>query len=146
MGEVGTNHIIERLREDGGRVTRSRRVIADVLLALDDHHLTAADIVEGVRRVDPTLHESTVYRTLERLTELGVVTTMATSDRAATYHVVGHEHLHLVCTDCGRVEHCPPGLLAPAARTALRDHGFEVTPSRSPLHGRCRTCREAAGR
>ncbi|MBA3289024.1 MAG: transcriptional repressor, partial [Acidimicrobiia bacterium] len=86
MGDFRADRIIERLRDGGGRLTSSRRLIVEAMLAGGDHHLTAADIVETMRRADPDFHESTVYRTLERLTELGVVRPVHLNPGATVFH------------------------------------------------------------
>jgi len=131
--------ILEKLHEGGGRITRTRRMILDVLLGADDHHLTAADVVEGVRRIDPDFPESTVYRTLARLEELGVVAPLAPV-RAVTYHVATDAHVHAVCDSCGTTFEHPPDVLSGVA-AALDGEGFELDLHRTTLHGVCRTCR-----
>jgi Fur family transcriptional regulator, ferric uptake regulator len=133
--------VLAQLRADGGRVTRSRRIVLEAMFELGDHHLTAADIVQGVRAVDPAFHESTVYRTLARLEELGVVTTLASSDRATTYHVGGHVHLHAICDACGAAQGLDVAVLAPVVEAVNDEHGFAVEPGRTVLRGRCRDCR-----
>lgn len=131
--------ILEKLQEDGGRITRPRRMILDVLLSSDEHHLSAADIVEGVRRRDPDFPESTVYRTLARLEELGVIASLAPAG-AVTYHVSEHAHVHVVCDACGSVVEHEPDLLGPLV-DALRDElQFEVDVHRTMVRGRCRDC------
>lgn len=132
------------LQADGGRATRPRRMVLEVLVGSDDHHLTAADVVAGVRQLDPTFPESTVYRTLARLEELGVVTPLSPSG-GITYHLSDEPHVHATCDRCGAEFHHDPSLLAPLA-AALRDqHAFELDVHRTVVHGLCDACR-AAGR
>jgi Fur family ferric uptake transcriptional regulator len=132
--------VLAQLRADGGRVTRSRRIVLEAMFGLGDHHVTAADIVQGVRAVDPTFHESTVYRTLARLEELGVIATLSSSDRTTTYHVGGHAHLHASCDRCGAVLGLDLDVLAPVVDALAAEHGFAVAAGRTVLHGRCRDC------
>lgn len=115
------------------------------MLSAEDHHLTAADIVEGVRRLDPDFPESTVYRTLARLEQLGVIAPL-TPARAVTYHVSEDPHVHAVCDQCGRVFEHDPELLAPVASALNRGQRFELNLHRTTLHGICGECRSAAGR
>lgn len=131
--------ILEKLQEEGGRITRTRRMILDVMLSAEDHHLTAADIVEGVRRLDPDFPESTVYRTLARLEQLGVIEPL-TPARAVTYHVAHHAHVHAVCERCGTVIEHAPDILAALAATLAAEHGFTLDVHRTTLHGTCRDC------
>ncbi len=145
MSDPRVDEIIEKLQEGGGRVTRTRRLVLDVLFGSDDHHLTVAEVVEGVRRHDPSFPESTVYRTLARLEELGVVTPLTPSG-GVTYHVSTEPHVHATCDRCGAVFHHDADLLG-AVAAELRDaHGFELDVHRTVVRGRCRRCAAEAGR
>ena len=46
--------ILAKLHEGGGRITRPRKMIVDVMLSADEHHLTAADI--DVAALRPVVH------------------------------------------------------------------------------------------
>lgn len=109
-----------------------------------DHHLTAADIVETMRRADPHFHESTVYRTLERLTDLGVVRPVQLTPGAIVYHLVERtrHHNHLVCDDCGTVLEAGVGLLDDVARDVAREFRFSMQTEAATLHGRCAACQQ----
>lgn len=134
--------ILEKLQEEGGRVTRTRRMILDVMLSSGDHHLTAADVVEGVRQLDPSFPESTVYRTLARLEQIGVIEPLPPA-RSVTYHLSDEPHVHALCDRCGALFKHDPELLEPLA-SVLRDrHGFELDLHRTAMRGECRECRAA---
>ncbi|CAN5668089.1 MAG: transcriptional repressor [Acidimicrobiia bacterium] len=145
MRDLKAERILERLRESGGRVTSARRLIVEAMLAGGDHHLTAADIVEIVRRDDPVFHESTVYRTLERLTELGIVRPVQLVPGATVFHLVenAHRHNHLVCDDCGTIIEARVDLLDVLASDVARNHRFTLQTEAAPLHGRCEACQHA---
>jgi len=134
--------ILERLREGGGRVTSSRRLIVEAMLAAGDHHLTALDIVETVRRDDPVFHESTVYRTLERLTELGVVRPVQLAPGATVFHLAesAHHHNHLVCDSCGAVIETGVDLLDSLAVDVARKYRFTLHTDAATMRGRCEDC------
>jgi Fur family ferric uptake transcriptional regulator len=132
--------ILDRLRRDGGRVTASRRAVIDAMLGSPSHHMTAADVVDAVRADDPDFHESTVYRTLERLTDLGVIARIQIAPGAAVFHLSVGRHQHLVCDRCGKVAEAPADLLDDVATRLRRDHGFVLDPGATPLHGLCAAC------
>jgi Fur family transcriptional regulator, ferric uptake regulator len=132
--------ILDRLRRDGGRVTASRRAVIDAMLARTSHHMTAADVVDAVRRDHPDFHESTVYRTLERLTELGVIARIQIGPGPAVFHLSVGQHHHLVCDRCGVVVEAPADLLDAVAARLRREHGFILDPGGTPLHGLCASC------
>jgi Fur family ferric uptake transcriptional regulator len=136
-----TEDILDRLRRDGGRVTASRRAIIDAMVDSPSHHMTAADVVDSVRDGHPDFHESTVYRTLERLTELGVIDRIQIGAGPAVFHLSMAEHHHLVCDRCGAVEEAPPDLLEAVATRLRSEHGFALDARATPLHGLCVACR-----
>lgn len=140
--------IIEKIRASGGRVTQSRRMVVETIVGKGDHHLTAPELIEAMRAVDPEFHESTVYRVLERLTELHVVEQVQVHSGATVFHLTdaGHVHHHLLCSECGAVTETKGTLLDKVATEALRRHGFVLNVgSSTTLVGRCATCAAQTG-
>lgn len=113
------------------------------MVASADHHLTAAEILAAVRADDPDFYESTVYRTLDRLVELGVVERVQLGAGGAVFHLPHQPHHHLVCDLCGEVTEVPAAVLARVAGELRRAHGFELTSSLS-LSGTCAGCARSA--
>jgi Fur family ferric uptake transcriptional regulator len=132
--------ILEALRTEGGRVTTGRRAIVRALLTGPDHHVTADDVATAVQADHPDVHRSTVYRTLEVLEQLGVVTRIDLGAPSAVYHLADHAHHHLVCEGCGSVTEVPTALLARLARTLDERYGFAMA-GHVAVDGRCATCR-----
>lgn len=135
--------ILARVRAHGGRVTASRTAVIDALVHGPTHHVTAQDLISALRQRDPTFHESTVYRTLERLVALDVVTRIDVDGGAAVYHLGASAHHHVVCERCGRVVGVDASLLEPVARRLRRDHGFVLRSDAVTLPGRCVRCEAA---
>jgi len=91
----------DQLHARGLRWTPQRRVLIDVLAATDGH-VTGAELVERCRAVDPGTIPSTVYRTLDVLEELGLLSHSHAADGREEFHVLptaAHGHLH--CIGCG---------------------------------------------
>jgi Fur family ferric uptake transcriptional regulator len=131
-----------KLRAEGGRVTVARIAVLNVLEAAGGH-LTADDIATEVQLAQPAVHRATVYRTLDSLVEVGVVSHTHLGHGAAVYHLVDGEHIHSQCQSCGRIIDLDAGLLAAAARVLLADHGFVLDASHSALLGTCEDCAHA---
>jgi Fur family ferric uptake transcriptional regulator len=96
MAEATTLKRIETAcREKGMRVTGQRRIIAEVVAELRDH----PDVNELHRRVaeiDERISLSTVYRTLKRFEELGILERHEFREGRARYEstpTVHHDHL-----------------------------------------------------
>ncbi len=127
------------LRERGLRVTPQRRLVADAVSALG--HATPEQVCEQVQQVAPALSLSTVYRTLELLEDLGVVSHTHLTHGASTYHAVGRDtHIHLVCRHCGGIDEADLALAATLAAQVRERHGFTTDLSHLSLHGRCAEC------
>jgi Fe2+ or Zn2+ uptake regulation protein len=134
--------ITASLRANGERVTEARLAVLHALLDSDEHrHRTAADIVQAARVIDPALHRATVYRTLDLLTELGIVEHVHVEHGAVVFHLTDERHQHLLCEVCGTVIDAPIGLLDDLACTVEQAYGFRLHAGHEPLSGVCRSCR-----
>jgi Fur family transcriptional regulator, ferric uptake regulator len=134
--------IPERLRARGLRWTPQRRVLIEVL-SQTDGHVTGAELVERCRAIEPGTIPSTVYRTIDVLEGLGVLSHSHGADGQEEFHVLPQrEHGHLYCRSCARswdLEATDRAIVAASA--ALRDiRGFEVDLSHVTLSGLCAAC------
>src|SRR5262245_60574090 len=100
------DEVLARVRRAGGRMTASRRAVVEALLA-GGHHVTADEIVARVSQDHPEVHRSTVYRTLERLETIGVITHVHLGHGPSTFHLADPPHHHAVCASCGAVVEVP---------------------------------------
>lgn len=132
-----------RLRRAGLRSTAQRRAVLDALDEL--RHATVDELAARVQRDSPDVSLSTVYRTLETLDRVGLVTHAHLRHGAPTYHTVDeHPHIHLVCGRCGRVEQQDVEVAAAFAEELRRTSGFRVDLTHLALHGRCAACAEGS--
>jgi Fur family ferric uptake transcriptional regulator len=133
-----------RLRERGHRWTPQRRVLIDVLSAVDGH-VTGAELVERCRAVDPRTIPSTVYRTLDVLEELGFVRHTHGAAGREEYHVLPEsQHAHLYCERCGETWDIPASDAASLVEDLDRAHGFLLDVPHVTLSGVCAACRRPA--
>jgi Fur family transcriptional regulator, ferric uptake regulator len=135
--------IPDRLRARGLRWTPQRRILVEVL-SRTDGHVTGAELVEKCRELDPGTIPSTVYRTLDVLEELGVLSHSHGVDGREEFHVLPEaEHGHLYCRGCGGewdLGSDDPAVTAALAAFEAR-RGFAVDISHLTLIGRCAGCR-----
>jgi Fur family ferric uptake transcriptional regulator len=122
----------------GKRMTPQRQLVLDAVRELGQ--ATPEKICGQVQRTAPAVNITTVYRTLELLSELGLVRHTHLGHGAPMYSAEDHEHLHLVCHNCGRVVEAPRDLLDQVAMLARSRWGFELDAAHVALSGRCRTC------
>lgn len=143
MATTRVEEIIEKIRTSGGRVTQSRRMVVEKIVDGSDHHHTAPELIEAMREVDPEFHESTVYRVLERLTDLHILQQVQVRSGPAVFHLADgtHVHHHLLCTGCATVIETDGRLLDDVATRVASNHGFTLmVDSPTTLLGRCAQC------
>ena len=134
-----------RLRSRGLRWTPQRRILLEVLAGVDGH-VTAAELIDGCRSLDPTTTPSTVYRTLDVLEELGLVSHSHGLEGRQEFHVnPTDDHGHLVCSACGGSWELGPDDVAPLVAGLRSSRGFEIAVDHLSIEGRCAACRGRAG-
>jgi Fur family ferric uptake transcriptional regulator len=127
------------LRERGLRLTAQRQLVLEAVYDLG--HATPDQVHGKVAETAAGVNISTVYRTLELLEEVGLVTHTHLSHGAPTYHAASErQHVHLVCRGCGRIEEVEPAMLADVARRLEAEVGFQVDVGHVSFFGRCREC------
>lgn len=135
--------LIDRVRALGIRLTPQREMI---LLAVHEcpGHVTVEEIYEHVQQQNPYVDISTVYRNLDLLRELGLVSQMDQGDGVLRYEMCfGHEpHHHLICSQCQHVVDLPDDVLDPVRRRVRDEYGFEPLTDHMVLCGTCPACRE----
>lgn len=132
-----------RLRAAGLRWTPQRGAVLDVLAGVDGH-VTGAELVERSRKIDPETTPSTVYRTLDVLEELGVVTHSHGREGRQEFHVNPvADHGHLVCSGCGGSWELGPEEVRPLVDRLRSARGFAVSVDHLTIEGRCATCAAA---
>jgi Fur family ferric uptake transcriptional regulator len=124
------------------RMTRQRVIILQALCELDGH----ASAEQLFRRV--TLHRrdvdlSTVYRTLERLCDLRIVSETNLGRGHAEFELMSSKpHHHLVCRRCEQTLEVDHASLAPVAEIIRQDTGFEPDLDHLAIFGLCPECQE----
>ncbi len=134
--------MVSRLAELGYRLTPQRML---VLAAVEnsDGHISAEEIYAQVVAKYPHVNISTIYRTLDLLKRLGLVTETDLGGGRVRYHPAakGHHH-HLICQQCGTIIDLEESLLSPLRETLLREYQFDADLRHLGIFGLCRKCRQ----
>jgi Fur family peroxide stress response transcriptional regulator len=128
-------------REQGLTLTAQRRAILEAVLELDSHP-RADQVHAALARRRLRVSRATVFRTLESLARLGIITRACHPGSAVRYDCRTERHHHLVCLRCDRVEDLTDTRLDALALPDTRRFGFVVEDFRVQLRGICRRCRE----
>ena len=130
-------HKLSRL---GYRLTPQRLMI---LRAVEEaaSHISAEEIYAWVRARYPQMNISTVYRTLELVKELGLVTETDFGDGRVRYHCIGKgRHHHLVCEKCGEIIDMEDSALSPLWGEIRQKYNFKVNMKHLAFFGLCPRC------
>ena len=95
---------IKRSLESTGLRCTPQRFGVMAFLMQHPEHPTAAEIFEGVNRLDPRSSRATTYNNLRDLVQAGLVREVAVEGRAARFDAKGMRHHHFICDRCGHVE------------------------------------------
>lgn len=134
--------LIEELRVRGMRMTPQRAIIFEAIEKLAGH-ITAEDIFEEVQKVNAYISLATVYRTLELLQELNLITPTNLGGSQIYFALKGHgSHHHLVCLECGQIEEFSDEIFEPVRIKLEEQHGFQVHTDHMSIFGVCKLCRE----
>jgi len=131
----------ERLRELGYRLTPQRQLILSALQGSDDH-ISAEEIYVQVHAKYPNVNISTVYRNLDLLKSLYLVTETDMGEGRVRYHFgeKGHHH-HLICESCGATTEADESMFLPLKSSLFDAYGFQANISHLAIFGRCTKCR-----
>ena len=135
--------LVTTLRSLGQRLTPQRHLVLSALGEVGEHF--CAEEVHALARASYTdLNLSTIYRTLDLLERLGLLTrtTGDFGDGKIRYHLAerGHHH-HLVCRRCGAVLEADPAVLKPLEDSVERAYGFRIEIDHLAMFGFCARCR-----
>lgn len=127
------------LRDRGLRLTPQRQLVLDAVRRLG--HATPEQIHAAVVEHAPGVNITTIYRALELLEELDLVTHVHLSHGAPTYHDVNETpHVHVVCRSCEHVQELDPQELAALALRLREERGFRLDIAHVALFGLCSRC------
>ncbi len=135
----------DALREVGFRLTPQRMMILDVI-DQSTGHFSVDEVWGGVRATYPYIDISTVYRTLQLLKKLHVVTESDLGSGHTQYELRDRSlHHHLVCSGCHETYALDNSVLEPLRRTLDSQHDFAADLDHLVIFGRCARCRACPG-
>jgi Fur family ferric uptake transcriptional regulator len=124
---------IVAMRAAGHRVSASTRTVLDALFGAGDGVSAEAIAAHG-----PDL--TSVYRNLERLQALGIVTHVHAGHGPGLYALAREGREYLVCESCHRLTAVDGAELEPIHDFLLSRYGHQARFSHFPIHGYCRAC------
>ena len=133
-------YYLSKLKENGYKITAKRCEILELFL-LKEKYLSPEEIREELIRQFPRVSLPSIYRNLEDMESIGILTRIIRPDRRLYYALCrvknNRHHHHIVCLKCGRI--------GEMERCGMFDikviNGFRITGHYLQLEGLCRKCR-----
>lgn len=128
----------------GPRMTKQRTAVVETLREIDKF-ASAKTIHEALEARGEQAGLTTVYRTLQSLSEIDAVDVLQTPEGETLYRhcLTDHHHHHLVCTTCGRSEEVEGGPVEKWAELISERFGYELVGHDAEIYGTCVTCQES---
>ncbi len=143
---INLTDLQEKFREHQYKLTSQRKIVLQVFLDHQDEHLSAEDVHSMLRQQSAEIGLATVYRTLELLSELGVLQKMDFGDGRSRYEInetnTPHHHHHLICVACGKVKEFEGDLLETLETVIARKSNFIIVDHQVKFYGYCQECQD----
>jgi Fur family transcriptional regulator, ferric uptake regulator len=141
---ISGDAILVALAAAGLRNTKPRRLIARRIAqhAVDQTDFATEELWRQLQRDEPRLGRATLFRSVDILSDLGILDRIELGDGAVRYRVCssGHHH-HFICDRCRAIQEVticlPDAQLAGAAASA----GFSIDRHVLEVYGLCSECR-----
>ena len=131
----------EVLRASGYRITPQRQLVLEAVHTL--RHSTPEEILVEVQKTASAVNLSTIYRTIDVLEEVGLITHTHIGHGSPSYRAVGEDvEIHLVCDTCNCVQSVPADTAAGLIEKLRGMAGFETDTSHLSIYGQCAQCQE----
>ena len=139
--------LARHMEGEGLKHTRQRDLVLDVFLE-SKGHLTVQELTDNVKKHDPSVGLTTVYRTLRLLVDASVAEERHFTDGQARYEVaeLGTHHDHLICTTCGQIFEFEDEAIEARQREVAEAHGLEISDHRHEIYAECREPEECSYR
>ena len=125
--------------------TKQKELLLEYLRETADTPQCIETIVTALKSRGCALGQSTVYRLIKKLCEEGTVKCFS-EGKKFLYQLAGgdecHHHLHLKCTQCGRLLHMDHAQSEKLIEDIYGANGFAVSETDTTLFGTCGACKE----
>lgn len=127
-------------------ITKQKIQIIELLKNNKNKHMTADDMLFLLTAQKINVSRATLYRYLDVLVSTGEVRKIFISEGSkACYQYIDNttkckEHFHLVCTECGKLQHMECSHVEDIIKHVEKEHHFLVDPGRVVFYGICSEC------
>lgn len=134
------------LKKNGEKFTIQREIILETLYNSDEH-LTPEALHQRIQQEHPELKTgiATIYRTLSRLEESDIVTSLSFGAQGKKYELGAKDHHdHMICTECGDIAEFVDDAIEERQEKIAKQFGFKIQDHSMQLYGICQNCQNNA--
>lgn len=141
--EEGLNNFLMLMDQRGLNTTKQRVNIAKVFFCMAGHH-SLEEIYQAIHKKHPSIGQTTVYRTIKLLCEVGLAEELHVGEGFARYEVstAKQHHDHLVCKECGKTVEFSLPEVEKIQKELAESNGFTLLDHHHILLGICADCRK----
>jgi Fur family ferric uptake transcriptional regulator len=144
--DINIDDIKEKLKKKGYKLTTQRRAILDSIVSNQGNHLSSEEIYDIVKLKYPEIGLATVYRTLQLLEQINVISKVNFDDGCSRYELntnsKDHHHHHLICLGCGKVMEVKLDLLENLEHEIEKEGKFKIVDHNVKFFGYCSKCKK----
>ncbi len=124
--------------------TKKRELIRSIFFENQNEVYTSKEIIQLTKNI---IGEATVYRTLLKLVEEGIIKKYIASEKETVlYQYNPHNncenHFHLCCETCGNLIHMDCDFLKNMESHMMDKHSFHINNTKTLIYGECEACRK----
>lgn len=129
------------------KMTPQRKTVLQIFLDRPSEHLSAEEVHFMLKENKYEIGLATVYRSLELLSDLGILTYLDFGDGCRRYELNNaspdeHQHHHLICLSCNKVEEFNEDLLGNLEAEIKAQTNFNIVDHQLKFFGYCANCQE----
>ena len=132
--------IIQKLRDNGHKITPQRLAIVK-LLAKSEDHPSVENIYDQIKIDFPTMSLATVYRNIVLIKSLGEVLELGFPDGSNRYDgAKPYPHPHVICIKCKKIVDPDLDSLVELKKEVALETNFKILNHRLDFFGLCNNC------
>jgi Fur family ferric uptake transcriptional regulator len=131
--------VLALLKGRGLRMTPQRRAIVAEIMETSGH-ISPTAVARRVQERVPGVNASTIYRTLDLLEEVGVLSHAHLESGPEYHRRAESDHVHLTCSRCGAEDSLSMDEARRLKRLIGRHHGFQPDFTHFAISGLCARC------
>lgn len=130
------------LKKKGIKVTPQRLAIYHMLRSTKSHP-SADAIYQGLSKQFPTMSFATVYKTLDLLSQIGLVQKINVGEDSFRYDASTESHPHIICLKCKKVEDVENNFTEELREVVANTTHYDVVSQQLYFYGYCPDCKKS---